>query len=80
MNLRSFLVQNIATIHTMTRVRIKDLLIAKNYASAAILSNQSKRTSSMYLLSPGFPSILNRTKISCEESVSIQVSDFGEKV
>ena len=43
MNLRSFLVRNIATIHTMTRVRIKDLLIAENYASAAILSNQSKR-------------------------------------
>ena len=43
MSLRSFLVRNIATIHTMTRVRIKDLLIAENYASAAILSNQSKR-------------------------------------
>ena len=39
-----------------------------------------KETSSMYLLSLGFPSILNRKKISCEESVSIQVSDFGEKV
>ena len=34
----------------------------------------------MYLLSLGFPSILNRTNISFEESVSIQVSDFGEKV
>ena len=27
----------------MARVRIKDLLIAENYASAAVLSNQSKR-------------------------------------
>ena len=34
----------------------------------------------MYLLSLGFPSILNRTDSSCEESVSIQVGDFGEKV
>ena len=43
MNLQRFLVRNIATIHTMTRVCTKDLLIAENYASAAILSNQSKR-------------------------------------
>ena len=34
----------------------------------------------MHLFSLGFPSILNRSKISFEESVSIQVSDFGEKV
>ena len=78
MNLRSFLVQNIATIHTMTRVRIKDLLIAEKLCICCNFF--FKETSSMYLLSLGFPSILNRTKISCEESVSIQVSDFGEKV
>ena len=38
-----FLVRNIATVHTMTRVCTKDLLIVENYAPAVILSNQSKR-------------------------------------
>ena len=43
MNRQRFLVRNIATVHTMTCVCTKDLLIAENYAPAVVLSNKSKR-------------------------------------
>ena len=43
MNLQRFLIRNIATVHTMTCVCTKDLLIAENYAYVVILSHQSKR-------------------------------------
>ena len=39
MNLQRFLI----TVHTMTCVCTKDLLIAENYAYVVILSHQSKR-------------------------------------
>ena len=64
----------------MTRVCTKYLLIVENYAPAVILTNQSKRNELNVLTFTWFTSILNRTKISWEESLSIQVSDFGEKV